>query len=252
MAPSNREQDVFCICKRPDDGSWMIACEKCDEWFHGRCIGLTQAEGELAVLYYCDECQLRFGLESQWKPKCRLQTCFEPAKVAHGSKYCCTDHGIAYFRNCISDMAGISKDQLVALTNASGSRQKFKSLGVTSPDIDLKVAPDKRKIAESEAEMQKVYEAIAFLDECKEKKRLLSQEATEAEGAKREICAFNPQLSDPSCESAEVCMLEQRKCTQHKQWTVVFHERLFIKQQRIEKRLNDLQNHTRGLSQVVL
>ncbi|KAH3848392.1 hypothetical protein DPMN_090753 [Dreissena polymorpha] len=36
---------IYCVCKGVDDGSFMIACGWCEEWFHGRCVGLTE-EGE--------------------------------------------------------------------------------------------------------------------------------------------------------------------------------------------------------------
>ena len=33
------QQPKYCICHGPDDGSFMIACDFCDEWFHGKCVG---------------------------------------------------------------------------------------------------------------------------------------------------------------------------------------------------------------------
>eukprot|EP00002_Diphylleia_rotans_P002997 TRINITY_DN11992_c0_g3_i1.p1 TRINITY_DN11992_c0_g3~~TRINITY_DN11992_c0_g3_i1.p1 ORF type:complete len:623 (+),score=93.79 TRINITY_DN11992_c0_g3_i1:139-2007(+) len=34
-------QKTYCICKRPDDGSSMIQCSLCTEWYHMRCIHLN-------------------------------------------------------------------------------------------------------------------------------------------------------------------------------------------------------------------
>ncbi len=39
---SKREEDdgVYCLCRRGDDGSAMICCDRCDDWFHLSCVGL--------------------------------------------------------------------------------------------------------------------------------------------------------------------------------------------------------------------
>ncbi len=48
------EDGVFCICRGPDNHTWMIACDgPCEDWFHGRCINMTEKEGELIEKYYC-------------------------------------------------------------------------------------------------------------------------------------------------------------------------------------------------------
>lgn len=48
------EDGVFCICRGPDNHTWMIACDgPCEDWFHGRCIDMTEKEGELIEKYYC-------------------------------------------------------------------------------------------------------------------------------------------------------------------------------------------------------
>ncbi|PRT53785.1 Set1 complex component spp1 [Wickerhamiella sorbophila] len=244
------ERDVFCICKRPDDGSWMIACEKCDEWFHGKCIGLTEAEGDLAVEFCCDSCSAKYNIQSEWRLKCQLPSCYAAADVEKDSKFCSADHGIAFFRELAQGLVGVPEQDLRVLVESSGSQEKFKALGIQTPEFDAKIEPPPDQVAKWEAKIQKIQEALKFLESCRETKKELSQQATEAEGTKREICAFNSKLSDP--DSEEVCMLEQRKCIQHKQWPVIFQERLFIQQQTAAKRLRQLQNSQRGLSQVVL
>ena len=48
------EDGVFCICRGPDNHTWMIACDgSCDDWFHGKCINMTEKEGDLIEKYYC-------------------------------------------------------------------------------------------------------------------------------------------------------------------------------------------------------
>ena len=48
------EDGVFCICRGPDNHTWMIACDgPCEDWFHGKCINMTEKEGDLIEKYYC-------------------------------------------------------------------------------------------------------------------------------------------------------------------------------------------------------
>ncbi|OAQ25716.1 hypothetical protein K457DRAFT_80181, partial [Linnemannia elongata AG-77] len=50
-------KDVYCICRGPYDGvEFMIACDRCEEWFHGRCIGMKPQEAKKSNHYYCDTC----------------------------------------------------------------------------------------------------------------------------------------------------------------------------------------------------
>ena len=34
----------FCTCRKKDDGSFMLACDWCDEWYHGACVGITRTQ----------------------------------------------------------------------------------------------------------------------------------------------------------------------------------------------------------------
>lgn len=50
------DDGVFCVCRGPDDHTWMIACDgPCEDWFHGRCINMTEKQGELIEKYYCTD-----------------------------------------------------------------------------------------------------------------------------------------------------------------------------------------------------
>ncbi|KAF9132068.1 hypothetical protein BGW39_000863 [Mortierella sp. 14UC] len=56
--PKTVSKDVYCICRGPYDGvEFMIACDRCEEWFHGRCIGMKPQEAKKSNHYYCDTCQ---------------------------------------------------------------------------------------------------------------------------------------------------------------------------------------------------
>ena len=49
---------LYCYCRQPYDGRFMICCDVCGEWFHGECVGIEDDDkaDELDV-FVCDECQ---------------------------------------------------------------------------------------------------------------------------------------------------------------------------------------------------
>ncbi|KND00230.1 uncharacterized protein SPPG_04564 [Spizellomyces punctatus DAOM BR117] len=52
---------VYCMCREPDYGKFMIQCDNCEEWFHGKCVGLTKKAGEKLTTYHCPLCQELLG-----------------------------------------------------------------------------------------------------------------------------------------------------------------------------------------------
>ena len=48
------DAELFCICRKPDDHTWMIGCDAgCDDWFHGRCVNMNERDGNLVDKYIC-------------------------------------------------------------------------------------------------------------------------------------------------------------------------------------------------------
>lgn len=44
---------LYCICRKPYDQRAMIACDKCDEWYHFGCVKLRSAP----KVYICPACE---------------------------------------------------------------------------------------------------------------------------------------------------------------------------------------------------
>ena len=55
MLFSNPEKKSFCYCKRKPTQS-MVQCERCDEWYHFNCLGLSELDIDNIDHFYCNEC----------------------------------------------------------------------------------------------------------------------------------------------------------------------------------------------------
>uniref|UniRef100_A0A182J9R2 PHD-type domain-containing protein n=1 Tax=Anopheles atroparvus TaxID=41427 RepID=A0A182J9R2_ANOAO len=45
----NSEDDpdrLWCICRQPHNNRFMICCDSCEDWFHGKCVNITKAMGQ--------------------------------------------------------------------------------------------------------------------------------------------------------------------------------------------------------------
>ncbi|KAL3479249.1 hypothetical protein BJX99DRAFT_86784 [Aspergillus californicus] len=99
-ASESDENAIFCICRKPDNHTWMIACDGgCEDWFHGKCVNVDPGDVELIVKYICPNCKANGKGSTAWKPMCRLSGCRKPARfVGNASKYCSDEHGLEFMR----------------------------------------------------------------------------------------------------------------------------------------------------------
>ena len=109
-ASGSDSNEVFCICRKPDDHRVMIGCEgPCDDWFHLNCVGMTEAKTKLVQKWFCPNCTEQ-GHATLWKRMCRLPGCENPARLEDTknlSKYCSDEHGEEFFRRIIQKVGGI-------------------------------------------------------------------------------------------------------------------------------------------------
>ncbi|KAI3649744.1 hypothetical protein MP228_005376 [Amoeboaphelidium protococcarum] len=57
MSDSESDNAVYCICKQEDDGSFMINCDNCSQWFHGRCVSITKDTVHVTDQWNCPDCR---------------------------------------------------------------------------------------------------------------------------------------------------------------------------------------------------
>ncbi|XP_060724657.1 nucleosome-remodeling factor subunit BPTF-like isoform X2 [Tachysurus vachellii] len=51
-------EELYCICRTPyDEAQFYIGCDRCQNWYHGRCVGILQSEATYIDEYICPQCQ---------------------------------------------------------------------------------------------------------------------------------------------------------------------------------------------------
>ena len=53
--PDTDPSRLYCLCQEPATFS-MIPCHKCQNWFHGECVGLTRQKAATVKQFFCPLC----------------------------------------------------------------------------------------------------------------------------------------------------------------------------------------------------
>ncbi|XP_059156808.1 nucleosome-remodeling factor subunit BPTF-like isoform X2 [Physella acuta] len=51
-------EELYCLCRTPyDENQFYIGCDRCQDWFHGYCVGISKHEADKIEVYVCPNCQ---------------------------------------------------------------------------------------------------------------------------------------------------------------------------------------------------
>ncbi|CCC10327.1 hypothetical protein SMACR_02902 [Sordaria macrospora] len=130
---SESDSGPYCICGGPDNHRFMIACDRCEDWFHGECINMDKYTGEnLVQRYICPRCEIPDrGLVTRYKKMCSLDGCNQPAKIYEDAKeersiFCSPEHCNAWWDQLV---ATLPRTREVGMDNLT--RQEF--MGILNP-----------------------------------------------------------------------------------------------------------------------
>ncbi|TKX18830.1 hypothetical protein C1H76_9091 [Elsinoe australis] len=155
------DDEEYCICRKGDNGTFMIGCDgKCDDWFHGKCVGILEKDKHLIDRYICPNCTDAGVGVTTWKRMCRRAGCRMPARLAkkdeEPSKYCSEECGITFFRDMMGRTRGASDASSV------GRKASRKSNAATEPTPDEDLGP--RGGAISKAELKSMLNSVSTID----------------------------------------------------------------------------------------
>jgi PHD-finger len=126
------DDEVFCICRKGDNHTWMIGCDGgCEDWFHGKCVNIQERDGDLIDKYICPKCEDKGRGQTTWKRMCRREECRKPARVfaEPPSKYCSEECNKRFWIGMVrkSDPnALVSEDGLMVIGSKLHSKDKEK------------------------------------------------------------------------------------------------------------------------------
>lgn len=105
------DTNLYCICRKPDNHTWMIGCDGgCEDWFHGKCVGMEQADEPLLDRFICPNCEEKAVGVTTWKPMCRRDGCRNAARLKKGaeSKYCSDECGRQFMQAKVKESGRVA------------------------------------------------------------------------------------------------------------------------------------------------
>ncbi|KAF9229328.1 hypothetical protein BS17DRAFT_688677 [Gyrodon lividus] len=237
---SEKEDGKFyCVCKtRYDEDEVMIACDRCDEWYHTQCVDVPDPEIDLVDQFICPPCVQKYPhLQTTWKRRCLFglkhenpsspSACHKPSRGTF-SKYCSDECGIKYMQSRISqwERSGGTRDLLWDSVKSAEKREgvvvRVGTTGVT-PHIEMDIDDDISSTLEQErdppptAAKRRPEREIAHLN------ARLEQVVKEREMMKREMDMVFwrekvVELASERAEKVDECGWDQRLCFGEEEW----------------------------------
>ncbi|KAI0348003.1 hypothetical protein BDW22DRAFT_1321109 [Trametopsis cervina] len=153
------DDKLYCICKtKYDEDRVMIACDRCDEWYHTQCVNMPDLEVDLVDQFICPVCianNPHLPLKTTYKRRCHTglnhphpsspSACHKPARGAF-SKYCSDDCAVRFMQSKIrrwgGDKAGLwegvkdaDRREAVVVRCVTDGQEEIDG-GDTKPDIN--------------------------------------------------------------------------------------------------------------------
>jgi len=189
-------EDLYCLCRMPaTQDRLMIGCDKCDEWYHVDCVGLSETRANRIKQYICPLCQpvepppkVRNAKPPPKKPakkKVEMRTrasrgaqiakekCLHCRKQARiGSKYCSHECGIAF-----------STEKLERLEQEETQRNEAKQ----HEELEKKFEIVMKMIKEDKPMSLAEKEDLLAMEETAKERQALKEQVAETEVLKKEL-----------------------------------------------------------------
>ena len=81
---------LWCICQQPHNNRFMICCDECSDWYHGKCVGITKKMGkemeEAGNEWTCPKCISKTEKEVTDKQTIELKNKLKEREEKNSSK----------------------------------------------------------------------------------------------------------------------------------------------------------------------
>ena len=57
VKPTKKSVSIYCTCRSINDGTKMIQCDECKQWYHVNCIKLDTKFLQAKIKWCCSKCQ---------------------------------------------------------------------------------------------------------------------------------------------------------------------------------------------------
>ncbi|CAO3597535.1 unnamed protein product [Absidia cylindrospora] len=200
---------LYCLCRKPyDESQFMIACDRCEEWFHGECIDIDEKQAEFVDSYFCAGCAKASGKQTSWKPNCSNPSCQKAARTGknqqnHLSKYCSGACGMQVARERLASadrkhlqQNGNDNDNDLTTTNAETDLTTFTTRMEQLSNTRLSLfadRDDRQRLARIRGEKRR---AIAIIHIMNLKQQFLQAlvKVVEQEQQANDHCGFDSRL----------------------------------------------------------
>ncbi|CAO3618001.1 unnamed protein product [Cunninghamella blakesleeana] len=262
---------LYCICQKPYDApSFMIACDRCDQWFHGECINISEKEGEFIDLYFCSNCNKETGRSTSWKPKCINSACNKAARIStnqgYKSKYCSYECGMEVAR---SQLESADKQQYTTTNDKDiyefiiSKRKKCRLLSYAHKEDHENL--EKLKIEKNQHQkmvklidlklkfLKSILKQVHSLDICGFDSRLIWDDIYWKEVT--DVTTTNDDLlllhyipnSELISKTYDQCKLKKKECHKHHQWQKILTAELEQERKEQLNRLISLDKEKRNI-----
>ncbi|KAF0379396.1 PHD-domain-containing protein [Gigaspora margarita] len=238
-------EQLYCVCRSSDGQSFMIECDKCDEWFHGACVKISSEESLMVDKFYCPNCTAK-GFKTSWKAeKCKYPPCKKPAKLTI-SKFCSVKCGVDFTRILLEKEERAAKmKQLLSKKNKDNKKGPIKR-NVTNRTGQLEGGEKLKRIEKKEAKIKKELEEIETLNNVagRSTERVQSEsDQIDSDGSAQDIpcefekqsesdgpthsapiCGYSPRFDwaidedDVKYAGDEICTIQKARCKKHRNW----------------------------------
>lgn len=121
------EQELLCVCQQPYNvDTAMISCDVCEDWYHLRCVGMTQTAAKSMKKYTCPVCVALKGnaepLDAALAKVCFLFLADSQACSLYAGKVCVkTLHLFCGMSACAHAQSKLMPACLLTLRNTPGA-----------------------------------------------------------------------------------------------------------------------------------